>query len=51
MKENNEMQIEKKRKSVRSHERKDYRVESIKALDTVALIMSAIVAIIIWLYN
>lgn len=51
MNENNEIQTEKKRKSVRSHERKDYRVVPIKALDTAALIISAALAVLIWLYN
>jgi hypothetical protein len=48
---NNETSMEKKRKSVRSNERKDYRVMPIKALDTAALLICAVIAALIWLYN
>jgi hypothetical protein len=50
---NNEKNINEKKNelTVRSQDRKDYRIEYIKGLDTLAALICTAIAFIIWLYN
>ena len=50
---NNEKNVNEKKNdpTVRSQNRKDFRVERIKGLDTFACVICLAIALIIWLYN